>query len=87
MLMFWFNTSIIEPIIDINRIKTDEKKRNLFGRIKYYGQHDHVRIYGTDVLNRVKHIGFNVTLVSKQRFGNYDNFIQSNKEFCLILRK
>jgi hypothetical protein len=73
--------------ININNKYTDEKKRNIFGRVKYYGQHDHLRIYGQDIIEKVKNIGFNVTLVSKKEFGSYDNYIYSPDEFCLILKK
>jgi len=72
--------------ININKEKTDETKRNIIGRIKNYGQHDHVRIYGTDVLDRIKDIGFYITLVSPKPFGNYDQYIKDNT-FCLILKK
>lgn len=31
-------------------------------RIKYYGQADHVRLYGNDIVERVESFGFNVTI-------------------------
>ena len=33
-------------------------------RLKHYGQHDHVRIYGNDFLNKLKSVGFNVKVFS-----------------------
>lgn len=36
-------------------IKTEEE------RIKWYGQKDHVRLYGNDIVERVEHFGFDVT--------------------------
>ncbi|MCI8466445.1 MAG: class I SAM-dependent methyltransferase [Lachnospiraceae bacterium] len=32
-------------------------------RIKYYGQKDHVRLYGNDIVERIKSFGFHVTLL------------------------
>jgi hypothetical protein len=38
------------------------------GRSRYYGQHDHVRNYGSDFADRLEAVGFAVTAVSAGDF-------------------
>ena len=43
-------------------INTDE------GRLKAFGQHDHVRKYGMDYVDRLKSVGFNVAVIEQGEF-------------------
>ncbi len=51
------------PICWEQKTFEDEKITTKEERIKFYGQKDHVRLYGYDIVERVKKFGFRVTLI------------------------
>jgi len=52
---------MIQPSKDPSIIEPAERER-------VYGQHDHVRIYGPDVLDRLRAAGLHVTIVLRRSF-------------------
>ena len=67
-----------------NSINTVDKK------IKYYGQKDHVRLYGNDIVNRIEGFGFEVELYRSDEVLE-ENEIQKfgfiNKDTVLLCKK
>ena len=57
---------ILQVPIDLNREKTFENKKitEPRDRTKYFGQYDHVRIYGKDYFKMLSSIGFKVSKVN-----------------------
>ncbi len=55
--------AVLDVPIDRNRKKTfeDSSITNPQERLKFFGQEDHVRIYGTDFTERIKQAGFDVS--------------------------
>lgn len=46
--------------MDLEMEKTHEAYTDLENRIRYYGQWDHVRMYGKDIKDRIESVGFKV---------------------------
>jgi SAM-dependent methyltransferase len=61
------------------------------GREKYFGQFDHVRIYGQDYFNRLESVGFKVEkhhpLKDKWNIPNIEKYALNNKEELIIAKK
>ena len=57
---------ILQVPIDLNKEKTFEDKKitNSNDRTKYFGQYDHVRIYGKDYFKLLASVGFKVDKVN-----------------------
>ena len=68
---------ILQVPIDLERTETyeDNAIKTPEEREKAFGQFDHVRIYGTDYIDRLKSVGFNVTL------DNYANEVSESDKF------
>lgn len=67
-----------------NKINTGEK------RIEYYGQEDHVRLYGKDIVERVETFGFDVTIYISNEVVNNEiikRFGFINKDAVLLCQK
>lgn len=56
--LFIFST----PICWSQRTYENSNVRTVKDRIKYYGQEDHVRLYGNDIVDRIEKFGFDVNL-------------------------
>ncbi|MDR0911654.1 MAG: class I SAM-dependent methyltransferase [Methanobrevibacter sp.] len=67
---------VIMVPIDHNREITFEKEEYNTPelRSKYYGQRDHLRIYGNDFVDRLRSVGFNVEIFDKNNFKNDPNY-------------
>lgn len=50
-----------QQTVEYSHVNTDEE------RIKYYGQKDHVRLYGNDIVERIEAYGFDVSLYQCER--------------------
>lgn len=57
-----FPISVNENTLEDNRIMTDEQRE------MYYGQKDHVRLYGKDFKNHFEHYGFQVNIYSPKDY-------------------
>lgn len=51
------------PICWSQKTCEDNNVVTAYDRVKYYGQKDHVRLYGNDIVNRIESYGFNVNLL------------------------
>ena len=51
------------PVQNIEKTYEDNSIITAEGRLEAFGQHDHVRIYGRDYIDRLKSVGFNVKLI------------------------
>jgi len=60
------------------------------GRLEKYGQHDHVRLYGFDIQNRLRSVGFNVSHISLSSLrdrGYRERYRLSKSDHFFICRK
>lgn len=48
-------------------------------REKYYGQHDHVRYYAMDIINKLKSVGFNVNPIFSEELFDFDSEMELYK--------
>ncbi|KZX12193.1 ubiquinone/menaquinone biosynthesis C-methyltransferase UbiE [Methanobrevibacter curvatus] len=62
---------IMVPILKEETLEKEEYNTPEL-RSKYYGQFDHLRAYGKDFSERLKSVGFNVEVVSKDNLINKD---------------
>lgn len=51
------------PICWSQKTYEDNDVTTAYDRIKYYGQEDHVRLYGNDIVDRIEEFGFDVNLL------------------------
>lgn len=52
---------VVVPVLDtLEDTFEDESIRSRWARHRYYGQHDHVRLYGRDFIDRLRRAGFTV---------------------------
>jgi ubiquinone/menaquinone biosynthesis C-methylase UbiE len=57
---------LLVPIADIDKTYEDFSITTEAGRLKAFGQGDHVRKYGRDYIDRLKSVGFNVTVFKRE---------------------
>lgn len=62
--------AILQVPLDVHRSETFEDQRIVDeqDRTRYFGQHDHVRLYGVDYPDRLRSAGFVVDVVHQQDF-------------------
>ena len=71
--------AILQVPISMNTVETHEDLSIIAPeeREKYYGQFDHVRLYGQDYSNRLTSVGFNVNKINisqkYEKFGLVEN--------------
>jgi len=70
---------LLVPTDNIEKTYEDFSITTESGRLKAFGQHDHVRKYGRDYIDRLKFSGFNVTVFKKDEFASIDEI----KRMCL----
>jgi SAM-dependent methyltransferase len=56
---------LLVPIADMDKTYEDFSITTETGRLKAFGQGDHVRKYGRDYIDRLKFVGFNVTVIKR----------------------
>ncbi len=61
------------PICWTQKTYEDNRVTTVYDRIRFYGQEDHVRLYGNDIVDRIEKFGFDVNLL-------HCNEIKSNDE-------
>lgn len=61
----------------INKTIEDQTHTTIEEREKYYGQFDHVRLYGTDYPSKLTEIGFSVKQLMPFELGFDDNYLES----------
>jgi len=59
---------LLVPIIEKEKTYEDNSITTEAGRIKAFGQKDHVRRYGNDYVNRLHSAGFNVSIICTDFF-------------------
>jgi SAM-dependent methyltransferase len=70
---------LLVPIADIDITYEDFSITTEVGRLRAFGQGDHVRKYGRDYIGRLKSAGFNVTVVTSDELASEDEI----KRMCL----
>lgn len=76
---------------DTATIDEEKYRKDIESRRKYYGQDDHMRLYGNDVKERFEKVGFNVKIytpadfLDKKDIKKY-NIIYNDKIFVLTLK-
>ena len=75
--------AIVQVPMDLSRIKTFEDKNitSPKDREKYFGQHDHLRLYGLDYKDRLEQAGFKVDAI------DYLTLLSDNRKKYLALPK
>lgn len=61
---------LLVPIADIDKTYEDFSITTEAGRLRAFGQSDHVRKYGKDYIGRLKSAGFNVTVIKRDELAS-----------------
>jgi ubiquinone/menaquinone biosynthesis C-methylase UbiE len=70
---------LLVPVADMENTYEDFSINTKAGRLIAFGHGDHVRKYGKDYIDRLKSVGFKVTVTKAEKLANYDEI----KKMCL----
>lgn len=70
---------LLVPIAAMDKTYEDFSIVTEAGRLKAFGQSDHVRKYGKDYIDRLRSAGFNVTVIKKEELASEEEI----KRMCL----
>ena len=82
---------ILVPInFSLNETLEKEEYNTPELREKYYGQHDHVRYYAMDIVNKLKYVGFDVSPIFSEEIFEFEtemDLYKINHDVAFICKK
>ena len=69
---------LLVPIANLDKTYEDFSITTESGRLEAFGQGDHVRKYGRDYLDRLKSVGFNITVVGSRELASAEEIAKMN---------